>query len=78
MASDPNAPYKRELIAKAFEVIAVGDAALAGASFKLPSFGESSFAAIQEALATDPEERDFIELASACESVRRSLAQVAA
>ncbi|UJJ58015.1 hypothetical protein [Rhodanobacter denitrificans] len=77
-ASDPNAAYKRELIAKAREVIAAGDAALTGASFQLPGFGESSFSAIQDALAMDPEERDFIELAAACENVCRSLVQVAA
>lgn len=76
-APDPNAEFKRDLIAKAIEVIAAGDAALLGASFKVPKFGESSISAIQDALATDPEERDFIGLAAACEGVCRSLSRVA-
>ncbi|SBV37685.1 hypothetical protein STPYR_12628 [uncultured Stenotrophomonas sp.] len=77
-ASDPNAQFKREIIAKATAVIATGDSALAGSSFTVPQFGEADFSAIQDALATDPEQRDFIELAAACESVVRSLARVAA
>jgi len=77
-ASDPNAEFKRNLIAKAVAVIAAGDSVLAGASFKVPEFGKSSFSAIQHALATDSEERNFIELAAACESVCRSLALIAA
>ena len=77
-ASDPNADFKRDLIAKAVKVITAGDSALAGASFEVPEFGESSFSAIQDVLAIDPEERNFIELAAACESVSRSLARVAA
>ena len=77
-ASDPNAEFKRDLIAKAVKIISAGDNALAGTSFEVPEFGELSFSAIQDALATDPEERNFIELASACESVSRSLARVAA
>ena len=76
--TDPNAEFKRDLIARALEVIAAGDCALAGATFSAPDFGESSFSPIQEALATDPEERDFIELAAACERVSHSLARVAA
>jgi hypothetical protein len=76
--SDPNAQFKHSIIAKATEVIAAGDNALAGVSFKVPQFGESDFSAIQDALVTDPEQRDFIELAAACESVVRSLARVAA
>lgn len=59
-------------------LIAPGDSALAGVSFKIPQFGESDFPAIEEALATDPEQRDFIELAAACEGVVRSLARIAA
>ena len=77
-ASDPNAEFKRNLIAKATEVIAAGDNALAGANFKVPQFGESDFPTIQDALASDPEQRDFIELAAACESVVSSLGRVAA
>ncbi len=76
--SDPNAQFKRSIIAKATEVITAGDNALAGTSFTVPQFGESDFTAIQDALATDPEQRDFIELAAACERVVRSLARVAA
>lgn len=75
-ASDPNAQFKRNVIAKAVEVIAAGDNALVRASFKIPQFGEPDFDAIQDALAADPEERNFIELAAACESVVRSLARV--
>ena len=76
-ASDPNAQFKRSIIAKAFEVISAGDNALAGTSFTVPQFGESDFPAIQYALATDLEQRDFIKLAAACESVVRSLAREA-
>lgn len=75
-ASDPNGEFKRDLIANAIEVIAAGDGALAGASFKVPAFGASSFSAIKDALGTDPEERDFIELAAVCESGCRSLARL--
>lgn len=77
-ASDPNAKFKRHLISRAMEVVAVGDSALGGVSFKIPQFSESDFPAIEETLATDPEQRDFIELAAACESVVRSLARIAA
>ena len=77
-ASDPNVQFKRNVIAKATEVIAAGDNALAGSGFTVPQFGEPDFSAIQDALATDPEQRDFIELAAACESVVRSLARVTA
>jgi len=77
-ASDPTAQFKRSVIAKAKEVLAAGDSALAGSGFKIPQFGEADFPAIQDALATDPEQRNFIELAAACESVSRSLARVAA
>lgn len=73
--SDPNAAYKHDLIAKASEVIAAGDAALAGAPVEVPDFGEQNYSEIQEALSADHEERDFIELAAACERVRRSLMQ---
>ncbi len=76
--SDPNAQFKRETIAKATAVVAAGDSALAGSSFTVPQFGEADFSAIQDALATDPEQRNFIELAAACESVVRSLVRVAA
>lgn len=74
-ASDLHAQFKRNLIAKAMEIIAAGESALAGVSFKTPQFGESDFTAIQDTLATDAEQRDFIELAIACESVTRSLAR---
>ncbi len=77
-ASDPNAQFKRNIIAKAFEVIAAGDNALSGARFTLPQFDEFSFSDIEAALAADHEQRDFIELAAACENVVRSLARVSA
>ncbi|WP_334132154.1 hypothetical protein [Silanimonas lenta] len=73
--SDPNEAYKRGLINKAIEVLGAGEAALAGESFRIPDFGESSFPGIQDALAGDAEASDFIQLAFACERVRRSLAQ---
>jgi hypothetical protein len=76
-ATDPNAEFKRDLIAKAFVLIAAGDCALAGNNFSAPNFGELSFSLIQDALATDPEERNFIELAVACERVRHTLTRVA-
>lgn len=77
-ASDPNAEFKRVFIANAIEVIVAGESALAGSSFNLPDFGDSSFSTIEKALATDPEEHAFMELAAACESIRRSLMQIAA
>lgn len=77
-ASDRNARFKCRIIAKATSVIAAGDRALAGSSFTIPQFGEADFSAIQDALTTDPEQRDFLELATACESVVRSLSQVSA
>lgn len=75
--SDPNAHIKHDLIAKANQVLAAGDNALIGARFEVPQFSESAFSAIAEALATDPEERDFFELAEACKRVAQSLAQIA-
>lgn len=75
--SDPNGQFKRDLVAKATQIIDAGDRALAGNSFTVPQFGEPDFSAIQHALATDPELRDFVELAAACESVVRSLTRVA-
>lgn len=72
-ASDPNGQFKRDVIAKAAEVIAAGDNLLAGASVKVPRFGEADISAIEGALATDAEQRDYMELATACERVSRLL-----
>lgn len=77
-ASDPNAHFKRNMISKATEVITAGEKALAGARFEVPEFGETDFSDIQDALATDSEERDFLELAAACESVVSCLARAGA
>ena len=77
-ASDPNAGFKRDMIAKATEVIAAGDNALSGGNFKVPQFGESEFTAIQETLANDHEQRAFYELAIACDRVSKSVQRVAA
>ena len=46
--SDQNAQFKRDMIAKANEVIAAGDAALAGGRFIVPQFGKAEFDAIEE------------------------------
>ena len=76
--SDPNAQFKRDFIAKAYQVLAAGDHALSGSNFKVPKFGEAEFDALETSLANDPEERSFFELAAACESVVKALGQPAA
>lgn len=75
--SDPSVEFKRGFISRAAQVIRAGDNALADTSFTVPNIGESDFAAIQEALVGDPEERDFVELAAACGRVCRTLTQFA-
>lgn len=72
-SSDPNSQFKRSIIFKAYEVISAGDNALAGAGVTVSEAGEVDIPAIEDALATDPEQRDYIELAVACERVVRSL-----
>lgn len=75
-ASDLNAQFKRDMIGKARDVIAAGESALAGTSFKVPEFAESEFDAIEESLGDDHEQRNFYELAVACGRVVQSLGRL--
>lgn len=70
---DPNGQFKRRTIEMAKEIIFAGDNALAGLSFHVPTFGESEFEEITETLYSDPEERTYYELATACQRVVLSL-----
>jgi hypothetical protein len=76
--SDENAPFKRELFAKAQQILAAGDSAISGAAFDLPELGNLEFRAIDQALGADPLKSEWVELSTACERVVQSIARAAA
>ena len=76
--SDENAQFKRELFARAKQILAAGESALAGETVDIPELGSLEFRAIDESLSTDALKREWIELSSACRSVVQSLARAAA
>ena len=76
--SDRNAPFKREMIAKARQILAAGESALVGATFKVPQLDNSQPSAIEAALTSDPLKREFLELGMACKNVVQDLAREAA
>jgi hypothetical protein len=75
LTSDPNASFKRDLIAKAVTIISTGDSVIAGlpCTWDLPSFPE--YEEIPEVLAADPEQRNFHGLVVACLRVAECIRQ---
>ncbi|MBB5016446.1 hypothetical protein [Rehaibacterium terrae] len=69
--SEPCRELKERVIRKAARLLSVGEQALAGEQPSLASidFSEADFASVQEELAQDVEQRDFLELLSRCERV---------
>ena len=76
--SDENAPFKRELFAKAKQILAAGESAISGAAFDMPDLGSLEFNAIDTALGADPLKREWVDLGMACKCVVQSLSRTAA
>lgn len=72
-ASDPHADFKCAAIAKALATLDAGERVLAGSPAPIPDLGGLGYDEVDPALASDPEWRDFIELAVGCERVVRAL-----
>jgi hypothetical protein len=66
---DTSVRSKRSLMARAQDIPAAGDSALAGIKTKVRQFDESDFTDVKDALANGPEERSVIRLATTCENV---------
>ena len=75
--SDASFEFKRDIIAKAEQILMTGEAALADRHPKTTEFGDADFNAVEQALVNDAEQQAYYELALACEHVIRLIRQTA-